>query len=128
MGKKYIKRVRIDGLEPAAKFEGKWFVFLAPDDAPEATSFLCSHKQMTSVQRSMDSPCVFAAFEEVEGKKWHRFIWASSNRQWLNDFINAPQKPYTPKPKTEVTNTFADFKETTMPKQESYITEEDIPF
>lgn len=118
---KKIHKITVGPLEAAkGKYEGKWIVTLSLDGGPAATYWM-SHKQMTSVQKVLDKPVIFAAFDYEKAEQYGkpRFIWATSDRQWLAKTFLGEADTFTVPPAEAKAKVQAII---------NNITEEDIPF
>lgn len=81
---KKIHKITVGPIEAATKYDGKWVVTLSLDGG-HPSKYWMSHKQMTSVQKVLDKPVIFAAFDYEKAAQYGkpRFIWATGDRQWL---------------------------------------------
>jgi len=127
---KQIHRIRVDSLEPSSKYEGKWIAQISLDGAEFTQTFWMSHKQMGSIQKNLDRPLLFAAFD-YEPPKGPRFIWASSDKAWLTKAFLEPKEEQLEAVKPvsfeEAQTHVASIKKTlTQPARDWR--EEDIPF
>jgi hypothetical protein len=104
--KRELRLHKIDqviSVEPSSKYEGKMVVTLVLHKVtePQGRRFFVSEKQANSVLRCADKPVSYCILDHANDKG-PRFVFASSDPIWLtNSFINAPPKPYTPKPKSD---------------------------
>jgi hypothetical protein len=78
---KKLHKIKVHSMEPSAKYEGKWVCQITLDDSKMPNTYWMSHKQMTSIQRILDKPVQYAAFDYEKEKP--RFIWAASDKEWL---------------------------------------------
>lgn len=122
MSTKKIHRITVGPIEAAKKYEGKWVVTLSLDGG-QPSSYWMSHKQMTSVQKCLDRPVIFAAFDYEKAAQYGkpRFIWATGDKAWLEKtFLSTgEQETYTVAPAEAQQRIQAIV---------STITEDDIPF
>lgn len=127
---KKLHRIRVDSLEPSSKYEGKWIAQISLDGAEFTQTFWMSHKQMGSIQKNLDRPLLFAAFD-YDAPKGPRFIWASSDRAWLTKAFLEPKEEQAEAPKPvsfEETKTHIfEIKKNPSPPARDW-REEDIPF
>lgn len=90
---KKIHKIKATQIEAATgKYEGKWIVTMSLDGTAPANYWM-SHKQMTSVQRALDKPVVYAAFDYEKAEQYGkpRFIWATGDKAWLaKTFLGEP--------------------------------------
>lgn len=124
---KRIHRIRVDGLDPSPKYEGKWVALLALDGEPTARKFFISAKQMSSIQKGLDKPILFACFDYERGEDKPRMIWASPDKAWLeNAFITNPRPAVAPPPVIAKPQ-FKDFSAVETPKAPEWA-DQDLPF
>jgi hypothetical protein len=92
---KRIHKIRVDSLEPSTKFESKWVAHLSLD-GKDSSRFFMSEKQMNGLKRGLDAPLLFAAFDYEKAEQYGspRFIWAATDRAWLEKaFLNSESRP-----------------------------------
>jgi hypothetical protein len=126
-----VMTIKVVTLNPHPEYEGKWVAELITEESPTPRNYWISHKQMGSIQKNMDKALLFAAFDC--SKKFPRMIWASTNKQWLQDtFCKDSIQEAIDAPKTfeeiqsgvrAVKQAIADYKPT-----QSLISEEELPF
>jgi hypothetical protein len=86
---KRILSIKCHSLEASSKFEGKWIANISTPGEPFPSTYWMSHKQMTSIQRNLDKPVLFAVFDYSKDKP--RFVWASTDKAWLAGAFCADQ-------------------------------------
>jgi hypothetical protein len=76
-----VMKIKVHTLEPHPEYEGKWVANITTEDSDKPSNYWVSHKQMTSLQKNLDRPVLYAAFDT--SKRFPRFIWAGSDKVWL---------------------------------------------
>jgi hypothetical protein len=76
-----VMKIKVHTLEPHPEYEGKWVANITTEDSDKPSNYWVSHKQMTSLQKNLDRPVLYAAFDT--SKRFPRFIWAGSDKLWL---------------------------------------------
>jgi len=93
-----IKITKVHSIEPHPEYNEKWIAAIQTEGSDKAINYWISHKQMTSLQKNLDRPSLYAAFDT--SKRFPRFIWAGSDKLWLTstfckdpiqDAIDAPK-------------------------------------
>ena len=116
---KKVHKIKVASLLPNDKYPGRYMAQMSIDDAEYKTVWM-SEKQAVKLGRRLNDPVLYGAFDysgEKTEKYGPRYICASTDPQWLKDFCNQPDKPYTPPTRTQLPQNVS-----------SAFNEEDIPF
>lgn len=119
-----LHKIKVVSMEPSSKYEGKWICQLYLDGSRIPNNYWMSHKQMTSLQKNMDKPVLYGAFDYTKDKA--RFIWASDSKEWLSNAFKATDANEPPPASFETVKSHVDaFKRSV---ETVTITDEELPF
>jgi hypothetical protein len=77
----HVFKIKVHTIEPHPEYREKWVANITTEGAEKPQNYWISHKQMTSLQKNLDRPSLYAAFDT--SKRFPRFIWAGSDKLWL---------------------------------------------
>lgn len=87
-------RLKVESVEPAQKYEGRWVVKGMIGEEQKPVILWMSWKQMTSIQRNMDADPLYCVVDVADEPKI-RFVWASSDKAWLENAFMRDEKAST---------------------------------